>query len=374
MKSTEALRILADVTAYQWGMVTSAQASRHEITRLDLSRLAEAGHLERLAHGVYKDAGGPAGRFDDLHAAWLSTDPKTRGEMRIKNSANGVVVAGESAADLHGIGDFRALRHDFVSPTRRQSQRKEIRYRQRALDPRDVMLVEGLPVMTMERTIADLVDDNQDLSLVGDALRDASSKRALDLHRLHELLAPLAAREGFKKGDGAALLHRLMEIAGTDADSLARLLARSPSYGTLAQVARQVANVTVHDPRRTATGPRGSGRRGYHESMTELGSTLRPLAGPTGRLVAAHRRELLDVLRRHGVTNPEIFGSAARGDDRADSDVDLLVDFAPGTDIIDMIGIKRELEDVLGVPVDLVPRNGLKERVRSRAAKDLLPL
>lgn len=108
--------------------------------------------------------------------------------------------------------------------------------------------------------------------------------------------------------------------------------------------------------------------------MTELGSTLRPLAGPTGRLVAAHRRELLDVLRRHGVTNPEIFGSAARGDDRADSDVDLLVDFAPGTDIIDMIGIKRELEDVLGVPVDLVPRNGLKERVRSRAAKDLLPL
>jgi len=165
-----------------------------------------------------------------------------------------------------------------------------------------------------------------------------------------------------------------MEIAGIDADSLARLLARSPSYGTLAQVARQVANVTVHDPRRTATGPRGSGRRGYHESMTELGSTLRPLAGPTGRLVAAHRRELLDVLRRHGVTNPEIFGSAARGDDRAGSDVDLLVDFAPGTDIIDIIGIKRELEDVLGVPVDLVPRNGLKERVRSRAAKDLLPL
>ena len=45
--------------------------------------------------------------------------------------------------------------------------------------------------------------------------------------------------------------------------------------------------------------------------------------------------------------------------------------YEPGTDII---GIKRELEDVFGVPVDLVPRNGLKERVRSRAAKDLLPL
>ena len=103
----------------------------------------------------------------------------------------------------------------------------------------------------------------------------------------------------------------------------------------------------------------------------------KPLSGPTGQRVAAHRVELLDVLRRHGVTNPEIFGSVARGDDREDSDVDLLVDFAPQTDIIDIIGIigiKRELEDVLAVSVDLVPRNGLRERVRSRAARDVLPL
>src|SRR5680860_1556025 len=248
MKFTEALRILAELTSYQWGMVTSAQASMHGISRLDLSRLAEAGHLERLAHGVYKDAGAPAGRFDDLHAAWLSTDPKAMGEVRIKNSTNDVVVvvvvvAGETAADLHDIGDFRALRHDFVSPTRRQSQRREIRYRQRTLDPRDVMLVEGMPVMTMERTIADLVDDNKDLSLVGDALRDASSKRTLDLQRLRELLAPLAARDGFKKGDGDALLNRLMGIAGIDVASLARQLAASPTYNTLAQLARLVANI-----------------------------------------------------------------------------------------------------------------------------------
>ena len=100
----------------------------------------------------------------------------------------------------------------------------------------------------------------------------------------------------------------------------------------------------------------------------------RPLSGPTGRRVAAHRGELREVLRRHGVTNPELFGSAARGDDREDSDVDILVDFQPGTSIIDIIGIQRELEDLLGVPVDLVPSNGLKERVRSGAASDLLPL
>lgn len=110
-------------------------------------------------------------------------------------------------------------------------------------------------------------------------------------------------------------------------------------------------------------------------TMPEIAAPVRkPLSGPTGRRVATRRGELLEVLRRHGVTNPEVFGSAARGDDHEGSDVDLLVDFAPGTDIVDIIGIKHELEAVLGVPVDLVPRNGLKERVRTRAAKDLLPL
>ncbi|GAB3195270.1 hypothetical protein GCM10027062_01880 [Nocardioides hungaricus] len=292
------------------------------------------------------------------------------GEARIKDLANGVVVAGESAADLHGIGDFRALRHEFVSPARRQSQRSAIRYRQRTLDPGDVTLADGLPVMTMERTIADLIEQG-DLSLVADALRDASSKRTFDLQRLRELLAPLAAREGFRKDDGEALLNRLMEIAGIDVESLTRLIARSPTYSSLAQVARLVRNVDA------ASGARGEGVPGrrYDGFMAETAApTRKPLSGPTGRRVAAHRGELLEVLRRHGVTRPEVFGSAARGDDHEGSDVDILVDFPPGTSIIDIIGIQHELEDLLGVPVDLVPRSGLKERVRSRAAKDLLPL
>lgn len=371
MRSKDALRVLAEVTAYQWGMVTSAQASMHGITRLDLSRLAAVGQLERLAHGVYKDAGAPAGQHDDLKAAWLSTEPKTMGEARIKDLANVVVVAGETAADLHDIGDFRALRHEFTSPARRQSQRSTIRYRQRTLNLRDVTLVDGLPVMTMERTIADLAEEVGDLSLVADALRDGFRKRDLDLERLRALLAALAHRNGFKKGDGAALLDRLMEIAGIDVDSLTRLIASSPTYSALAEVARLVGNVDAF------TGTKGTAAhaRRYDGVMAETAAPNRkPLSGPTGRRVVALRGELLEVLRRHGVTNPEIFGSAARGDDHEGSDVDMLVDFPPGTSIIDIIGIQHELEDLLDVPVDLVPRSGLKERVRSRAAKDLLPL
>lgn len=372
MRSIEALRILAELTAYQWGMVTSAQASMHGITRLHLSRLAESGHLERLAHGVYKDAGAPGDEFEDMRAAWLSTDPKRLVYERTKNLAGDVVFAGPSAARLHSIGDLWDRHYDFIAPTRRQSQRSEIHYRQRALAPRDVTLADGLPALTLEATIADLFNAEADLRHIGDALRDAARKRRLDLARLQDLLAPYAARTGLHKGDGAGLLQRLMELAGLDVDSLTRFLARSTTYASLADVANLVGSV---DPFGGSATRAVTPRRRYDGTMTEIAAPTRgPLTGPTGRLVAAHRGEMLDVLRRHGVTNPEVFGSTARGDDHEGSDVDVLVDFPPGTSIIDIIGIKHELEDLLGVPVDLIPRSGLKERVRARAAKDLLPL
>ena len=277
MKSKDALRVLADITAYQWGMVTSAQASMHGITRLDLSRLAADGQLERITHGVYRDAGAPDGPHDDLQAAWLSTDPKTMGEVRIKDRANDVVVAAESAANLHGIGDFRALRHEFVSPVRRQSQRDGIRYRQRALEPRDITLVEGLPVMTIERTIADLVEEVGDLSLVADALRDASRKLNLDLARLRELLAPLAARNGFKKSDGTALLDRLMEIAGIDPEAVARRVSADESLGSIV-AANYVGNLNKAQLDRIVMTPEmQKALRSLQESISaNLAATLSP--------------------------------------------------------------------------------------------------
>lgn len=226
MKTREALRRLTEITASQWGMVTAAQAASQGISRLQLSRFTEHGHLIRLTQGVYKDAGAPETPFDEIRAAWLSTNPNLLGEQRIKNLTEEVAVASSSAALLHGIGDLWTDRHEFVSPLRRQTQREEIRYRQRKLSHQDVTLVEGLPVMTLERTIADLVENIGDLSLAADALRDASTQRGLDEARLEALLDPLATRNGFQKNNGAALLEKLQESAGTDEQSLAeRILA-----------------------------------------------------------------------------------------------------------------------------------------------------
>ena len=99
-----------------------------------------------------------------------------------------------------------------------------------------------------------------------------------------------------------------------------------------------------------------------------------PLSGPTGRRVLEHREAMVALLQSHGVTNAQVFGSAARGDDREDSDVDLLVDLAPGTDLFDLVRIKADLELLLGVRVDLVPREGVKDRVLRTSSGDLVSL
>lgn len=61
MKSREALKVLAEVSESQWGMVTSAQANGRGVSHMNLTRLTESGDLVRLSHGVYKDAGAPGG-------------------------------------------------------------------------------------------------------------------------------------------------------------------------------------------------------------------------------------------------------------------------------------------------------------------------
>ncbi len=74
------------------------------------------------------------------------------------------------------------------------------------------------------------------------------------------------------------------------------------------------------------------------------------------------------ICRSHGVAGLELFGSAVRGELREDSDIDLLVEFDPGrrVGLIALSRLRRELEDVLGRRVDLVPRAGLKAMIRDQ--------
>ena len=119
MRSAEALRLLAELAASQWGMMTTAQAASIGVERLDLSRLSRAGHIERLVHGIYRDAGAPSDEFEGLRAAWLAADPSRIAEERLQDLPGGAVVMGESAALLHGVGDLPADRHELSTAVRR---------------------------------------------------------------------------------------------------------------------------------------------------------------------------------------------------------------------------------------------------------------
>ncbi|MEA3019890.1 MAG: uncharacterized protein QOI47_1414 [Actinomycetota bacterium] len=69
-----------------------------------------------------------------------------------------------------------------------------------------------------------------------------------------------------------------------------------------------------------------------------------------------------------------VFGSVARGEDTASSDVDLLVDLDEGVSLVVLAGLKRELSELLGVNVDVVPAAALKARVRDEVLADAIAL
>ena len=77
------------------------------------------------------------------------------------------------------------------------------------------------------------------------------------------------------------------------------------------------------------------------------------IEAPSLAMLRAHRKEILDLAARRGVSNIRVFGSVARGDATAGSDIDLLVDFDTTQRGLDLFAFAREMEDLLGHRVDV---------------------
>jgi predicted nucleotidyltransferase len=99
-----------------------------------------------------------------------------------------------------------------------------------------------------------------------------------------------------------------------------------------------------------------------------------PLAGTLGRRVRRHRREITRIAERYGARDVRVFGSVARGTERTDSDIDLLIDLPAGTGLFTLGGLRRDLEDLLRARVDIVPADGLKPEVRGHIDSELVTL
>ena len=90
--------------------------------------------------------------------------------------------------------------------------------------------------------------------------------------------------------------------------------------------------------------------------------------------LSQHREAVCLAAARYRVANPRVFGSALHGNDREGSDLDLLVDPLPGTTLFDLGGLQDELQELLGVSVDVLTLQDLPAKFRDSVAREARPV
>lgn len=115
--------------------------------------------------------------------------------------------------------------------------------------------------------------------------------------------------------------------------------------------------------------------RGRRTPSTEvLARITRALCGRPSLRVDRHRQEIRALVAEHHATQPRLFGSIARGEDVPGSDVDLLVDFTDEASLLDEVGLRLALADLLRVDVDVVAADALRGEVRQRILGEAVPV
>jgi len=80
--------------------------------------------------------------------------------------------------------------------------------------------------------------------------------------------------------------------------------------------------------------------------------------------------KLIDILKKHGAKKIEIFGSYARGEAKPESDLDVIVEFEERKSLLELVGIEQELEDNLGIKIDLLTEASISPYLIERIKKE----
>jgi predicted nucleotidyltransferase len=153
---------------------------------------------------------------------------------------------------------------------------------------------------------------------------------------------------------------------------------------TLAQVARR-SDAAVERARRElvdAVRAAHAAGRTQAEIAQEIGrsqpevSRLLRFHGTSPRAMALrkHRAGVIGLVQEVGGANVRVFGSVATGQDHDDSDIDLLVDLPPTMGLLKVARLERLVSELVGIPVDIVPRDDLLPDFKERALGEAVPL
>jgi hypothetical protein len=91
-------------------------------------------------------------------------------------------------------------------------------------------------------------------------------------------------------------------------------------------------------------------------------------------LLREKRQDVLRIASKYGARSVRVFGSVARGEADAESDVDFIVELETGRSLLDLGGLQFELEALFGRPVDVMTECGLKGRIRERVLREAVPV
>ncbi|HEV2640497.1 MAG TPA: type IV toxin-antitoxin system AbiEi family antitoxin domain-containing protein [Actinocrinis sp.] len=216
MKRAEALAILGGLASDQYGLITAALAKTRGVDGVTLLRLCDADLLENVGRGIYLLPGAVRPSHLEIRVAWLRLDPVRPAWARNGRGKKDGVVSHSSACLLHELGDIPTPKVELTVPGRLTTREPGVELHQHPgpLSPDEVMVVDGLPVTSAERTIVDLLQSGADAGHVGGVVVDAEHRGLVDFDALAARVERFADHYAVPEGSGRELLSTLAAAAG----------------------------------------------------------------------------------------------------------------------------------------------------------------
>ncbi|MFH5208083.1 type IV toxin-antitoxin system AbiEi family antitoxin domain-containing protein [Antrihabitans spumae] len=210
--------VVAELSAEQWGIVTTGQARRAGVSAQQIKRLTDRGILDRLHYGIYRMTRLPHDQHLPVRVAWIALDPETPAWHRLEQDLPTGVVSHRSAAVLHGLGDIDADVVELTAVRRIRLSLPDLRIHTAALDRRDWVVVDGIPTTTAVRTIDDLAAAHIDSGHLAGVVRDAVEHGLASIGEVQQVLRPHAFSYEHALNDGKGFLRALIAEAGVSQD------------------------------------------------------------------------------------------------------------------------------------------------------------